>query len=94
MDVARLAHLGAVIAARPRIRDAGLLETLDDSERATVHLHLKAARAADEAWEQIVQRHHGPSVVGLTADVERADPTLKRMKMMSKPPMPLLEEDV
>ena len=56
---------------------AAFLESLDDSERATAHLYLlKAARAADEAWEQIVQEQRGPAVVGPTvADVERADPT-------------------
>ena len=56
---------------------APLLEPLDDSEEATANLHLQeATRAADEAWEQSVQGHHGPSVAGPTiTDVEHADPT-------------------
>ena len=119
MDGARPAHVGAVLAARPRIRDmirdatnaelvvapplllrlvenatAAFLKPFDDSERTTAHLNLQeAAQAADEAWEQIVNEHNGPSIAGPTiADVERVDRTLKT-KMVKKSPMPLLEED-
>ena len=59
---------------------AAFLETLDDSERATALLYLpKADRAANGAFEQVAQEHHGPAVVGPTvADVQCADPTLQK----------------
>ena len=45
----------------------------DGSEMATANFYLqKAVRAGDEEWEETVQGHHGPPVVGpLITDVEQ-----------------------
>ena len=99
-DIAASAHLGALIAAKPRIqamiRDAvwaGLLpkqilearlfevietaastylSALDSDEQATTRLYVqKAAKAADEAWQQTIGRLHGPGVANpSTASLE------------------------
>ena len=76
VDVARPAHLRALIAARPRIRDmirdaqdvlvqaasAASLDTLDDSEKLTAHHCLqKAAQEAEPPWQQIIHGHSGSS---------------------------------
>ena len=89
-DIADPAHLGALIAAKPRILammpeavTAGLLpkqplvtrlgvveaattanlEALDGEEKATGKFYIqKAAQAADEAWQQTVHGHNGPTV--------------------------------
>ena len=43
------------------------LETLDDGDPATAKLYVqKAAQAADDAWQQTVDGHNGPSVTNPT----------------------------
>ena len=92
VDVARRAHLGALISARPRIRDiirdhcrlvirvtfAGApgrfgrssLHRLPGHPWLAAQLYLqKAAHAADEAWQQTVQGHNGPTVTNPTIPV-------------------------
>ena len=81
-DIACPAHLGALVAAKPRIlaviQGAPLvthlaadieaatttyLEALDGEEKPTAKLNIqKAAKSANEAWQQTVQRHNGPTV--------------------------------
>ena len=72
VDVARPAHLRALIVVRDKIRDAqdvvveaasaASLGTLDNSEKLAAHHFLqKAAQVAEEPWQQIIHGHSGPS---------------------------------
>ena len=64
------ARLDAVIATAT----STYLEALDDEDRATAKLYVqKAAQAADDAWQQTIGGHHGPSVTNPTmSDLEHS----------------------
>ena len=108
------AHLGALIAAKPRILEmiqdaatAGLLPkqptvtrldavieaataaylaALDGVENVTALPYIrKAAQAADEAWQQTVQRHNGPRTQQYQRLSGAALP--HRMMMMNQDPL-------
>ena len=58
-----LARLDASVEAA----SAAFLGALDDSENPTAQVYLqKAAQAADEAWQQRVQGHNGPTITNPT----------------------------
>ena len=61
-------RLDAVIATAT----STYLEALDDKDRATAKLYVqKAAQAIEEAWQQTIDGHHGPSVTNPTvSDLE------------------------
>ena len=50
------------------------LEALDDEDRATAKLHVqRAGQAGDEAWQQTVEGHNGPSVTNPTvSEIEQS----------------------
>ena len=53
--------------AKVEAASAAFLDAIDDSENPTARQHLhKAAQAADEAWQQAVEGHKGPTITNPT----------------------------